>query len=117
MRKLGTLLACVATGTVFLLFFGFGIGASVVAPEHAIVIIDEDRKLYFAPPCVSEEMRHLPRITIGQARKLSFNPDTVCRDTGGFMQETRSLSGQLLQKLGVLSPLRSRWNADGSWNW
>lgn len=117
MSKLGILLAYVAAGVGFLFFLGFGIGASVVAPEHALVIIDADRKSYFAPPCISEQMRHFPRITIGQARKLGLNPDAACRDAGGFVQEARSLSGQLLQKVGALSPLRSRWNADGSWNW
>lgn len=117
MSKLGTLLASVTAGMGFLFYLGFGIGASVAVPEHAIVIIDTNKKLYFAPPCVPERMRYFPLITIGQARKLGFNPDAACRDAGGFVQEARSLSGQLLQKLGVLSLLRSRWNADGSWNW
>lgn len=117
MSKLGTVLAYVGAGLVSLLYLGFGIGASLGAPDHAIVTIDADRQLYFAPSCVSEKIRHLPRITIGQARKLSLNPDAACRDAGGFVQEARSLSGQFLEKLGVLSPLRSRWNADGSWNW
>lgn len=98
-------------------FLGLGIGASVAAPDHAIVIIDRGGKYYFAPPCVSERMQQSPRITIGQARKLGLHPDSSCRDAGGFLQEARSLSGQLLEKIGILPPLRSRWNEDGSWNW
>lgn len=117
MSKIGTLLASITAAIAFLFYLGFGISASVATPEHAIVIIDINKKLYFAPPCMPERMRNSPHITIGQARKLGFNPDAACRDAGGFVQEVRSLSGQSLQKLGFLSPLRSRWNADGSWNW
>lgn len=117
MHRLGTLFAYVATGFGFLFFLGFGVSASVVAPEHAIVIIDAGRKSYFSPPCISEQMRQFPRITIAQARKLGFKPDTACRDAGGFVREARSLSGQVLEKMRVLSPLHPRWNADGSWNW
>ena len=100
-----------------LIFLGFGIGASVIAPEHVLVVIDADKKAYFAPPCVPEQMPRMPQITIGQARKLGLNPDSACRDAGGFVQEARSLSGQMLERIGILSALRPRWNSDGSWNW
>lgn len=117
MQTLRTLIAYVAVGAGFLLFLGFGINSSVVAPDHAIVIVDAVTKSYFAPSCVSVETQLAPRITIGEARRLGLNPDSTCRDAGAFVQESRSLSGQLLETMQVLCPLRSRWNADGSWNW
>jgi hypothetical protein len=102
-------------GPIFLLFLGFGIGSSVGAPEYALVAVDPDQKLYFAPSCLP--LHTLSQITLGAARKLGFEPDAECRDEGGFVQEVRSLSGQFLEKLGILHPLNSRWNSDGSWNW
>lgn len=117
MQRLGTLIAYVAIGAGFLFFLGFGISSSVTVPDHAIVFIDPVNKSYFAPPCASEQMQLAPRMTIGQVRKLGFNPDAACRDAGAFVQEARSLSGQLLEAMKVLSPLRPRWDADGAWNW
>ena len=39
------------------------------------------------------------------------------RTKAGFSQDGRSLSGKLMERLGMLPPLPSRWNPDGTWNW
>jgi hypothetical protein len=117
MKKLVALLLWLAGGVCALVLLGFGIGSSIGMPDHAVVIVDADRKLYLAPPCVSEGMRYFPRLTIAQARKLGFQPEPSCRDQEGFVQEARSLSGIWFERLGLLNPLPSRWNADGTWNW
>lgn len=109
--------------TSLLLFFffsiGFGVDVSKSPPKHAIVFVDSTEKTYFAPPCVKGlgERTTLIKSTIGKVYKLKLNPDPECLDTGAFLQDARSLSGQLLVKIGVLEPLKSRWNIDGSWNW
>ena len=33
------------------------------------------------------------------------------------LQDGRSLTGHYLEKIGILTPLRSRWDKDGTWNW
>jgi hypothetical protein len=49
--------------------------------------------------------------------ELKLRPDPNCRDGGGFMMEGRSLTGSILEQVGILPKQYSRWNADGSWNW
>ena len=58
----------------------------------------------------------MTKITIGEARKAGLKPDPTCRDAGGFTQDVRTPSGMLLEKIGILDPLKPRWNKDGSWN-
>jgi hypothetical protein len=114
----------------FLVWLGFGIGSSRTVPEHALVFARPAQNVYVAPHCIStQEIRDLAKdplmgeriisltMTIGEAHKLKLLPDPKCRDEGGFVQEGRSLSGMLLERIGLLSPLESRWNPDGSWNW
>ncbi len=50
-------------------------------------------------------------------RKLNYEPDKKCRDAKGFSQDSRSLTANLLVRLGLLPPVPSRWNPDGTWNW
>ena len=44
-------------------------------------------------------------------------PDKKCQDAKGFNQDSRSLTGNLMARLGMLPPWPSRWNPDGTWNW
>lgn len=114
LRAAGSILVVCA----FLVFLGFGVGSAVVAPSHALVFADASQNVYIAPPCVSREKWLLyPRMTIEQVHKLKLDPEPKCRDKGAFTQEARSLSGQLFETIGLLPPLKSRWNSDGTWNW
>jgi hypothetical protein len=102
----------------FFVFLGFGIGSTIVTPDHALAFVPSTRNVYIAPPCLSQEKQKLiPQLTIRQARILKLNPEPNCRDEGGFIQEGRSLSGTLLEQLGLLGQMQSRWNPDGTWNW
>jgi hypothetical protein len=114
-----------------LLWIGFCIGSTYVTPKHALVLCDEREKYYLAPSCVdawsergerTEAERillpySLQTMTVGEARKAGYKPERTCRDQGGFTQEGRSLTGDLLERIGILPKLKSRWNADGTWNW
>lgn len=118
MKEALRLVAAAVVVCAFFLFAGFGIGGSLVAPNHAIVFVDANQNVYIAPSCVPKEKWPLyPHLTIEQADKLKLSPEAACRDAGGFIQEGRSLTGHLFQKIGLLDPPDSRWNADGTWNW
>jgi hypothetical protein len=108
-----------------LFWLGFGIRSMKGAPPHAMLYVDDARRTYASPPCVTSGSIEADmtgrRVTHAQARTLGYRPDDECRnydaEGGGFLQEDRSLSGHALQWLGVLGPLPSRWNPDGTWNW
>ena len=105
---------------LFALFFylGFGIKSGKVAPGHAYVFVDIKNGTYIAPPCVKETMfASYQRTTIKAAREKKLRADNDCKNAGGFVQEGRSLSAKLIERLGFIEPIKSRWNADGSWNW
>ena len=99
-----------------LILLGFGVGSYSSTPGHAVVLVSDVTKEYHAPPCVSDA-RIFKMATIAEARALGYKPNPQCRDADGFVQESRSLSGSMLEWVGVLEPLPSRWNEDGSWNW
>ena len=67
--------------------------------------------------CANKEKKDYRQSRAAEARKLNYAPDKKCQDAGGFSQEQRSISGNYLVRLGLLPPLPSRWNADGTWNW
>lgn len=99
-----------------LLMIGFGIGSSKGMPDYAQVYVNDAAKTYLAPPCIKTTVS-FRLVTAGEARTLGYRPDGKCRDAGAFMQDDRSLTGTFLQTVGVLKPIPSRWNEDGSWNY
>ena len=105
-------------GILFIL--GFGVGSFKFAPDNAcVLVVDETRKFY---PCVDEYFKFMDiykyeykKTTYKEAKKSGYIIDRDVKEQGYFMQEGRSLSGKLLQKIGILSPIKSKWNPDGSW--
>jgi hypothetical protein len=95
---------------------GLGIGTSKTMPYHAQVYVNDAAKTYLAPPCI-KTTADFRVINVGEARTLGYRPDVECRDDGGFMQDDRSLTGKFLETIGILKPIPSRWNEDGSWNY
>jgi hypothetical protein len=97
---------------------GLSIGSTVPMPDYAVVFLDDSSKAYIALPCI-EEWRTRPsrtvslarRGTAGEARALKYQPDDRCRESSGFVGEGRSLTGMMLEKLGLLSPVRHWWDA------
>lgn len=105
------------------LWLGFGIVSSRHVPDSALVYVSPNH-VFYAPPCISlsashsvEAMSSLVLTTIQSARAIGATPDRDCVNTGAFYQDGRSLSGLLLEYVGLFPPLKSRWNEDGSWNW
>ncbi len=135
MEKLNRYAKSVLIGAGMLLFLGLGIDSSGSAPPEAFVAADLSSNTYFGPNCVSVvppgwmadggslgtidqlESSGFTMTTIEQVREAGFGPDPDCREQGEFISEGRSLTGMLLESVGVLSPLPPRWNSDGTWNY
>ena len=112
-RRVGLALICT------FVILAFGISGSKSPPKNTLVFVDNDKDTYIAPPCVTaqKDWTHYSRMTIDQADKLGFKPDPACTKYGVFEQDDRSLGGRVLEKIGLLKRIPSRWNPNGSWNW
>jgi hypothetical protein len=86
-------------------------------PDHAIVLLDDQNHTYLSPLCADREKKEYRLSKAAEARKLKYEPDKKCQDEAGFSQDDRSLTGRVCEKMGMLPPLPSRWNKDGTWNW
>lgn len=115
MRRLLWVVAPICAVTL-LFVIGVSVDQTLVAPPNALVQVDASSRTFFAPPC-RQISGALGLTTLANAKKLGFLPDTVCAESGGFVQRGQSLSEQVLEKFGLIAPKRSRWNANGSWNW
>jgi hypothetical protein len=102
---------------IFTLLAGFFIVPTRTMPDHAIVLLDDQERTYLSPSCAKNDRVQFRPARAVEARKLNYQPDKKCQDSGGFNQDRRSITGNFLVRLGLLPPLPSRWNADGTWNW
>ncbi len=102
---------------MFTLLAGFFIFPTRDMPDNAIVLLDDQNHTYISPKCANQEKKDYRVARAAEARKLKYEPDKKCLDQGGFRQDDRSITGNLLVRLGVLRPRPSRWNPDGTWNW
>jgi hypothetical protein len=100
-----------------LLLAGLGIGSNASMPGYAAVYLDDEAKNYVALPCIGEWERRsgekfaaVRLAKVSEARQLGYEPDAVCRESGAFAPHDRSLTGHLLVKLGVLSPIQHWWD-------
>ncbi|MFZ5616123.1 MAG: hypothetical protein ACOZAA_02200 [Pseudomonadota bacterium] len=50
---------------------------------------------------------------LGSLKPLGYDADYACKNTGAFIWEENSL----MVSLGIRDNPRSRWSADGKWNW
>lgn len=143
LAKAGVAIRGICIGVVALAFLGFGVSSDRSMPRNARVYIDPERNVYLAPPCLEltdaqrtrfadlarsarsyrDSMSALVRVTglfpavAAEVHDLQLRPEPRCRESGAFFEEGRSLTGAVLERLGMLGPKPSRWNADGSWNW
>jgi hypothetical protein len=113
---------------VILIIIGFQIKPITGSPDNALLFFNDETKEYYAPPCLMEigyndiesiynfgRLNNI-RVAIHKDVVSPYKPNVECRDNSGFFQEERSLSGMLLEKIGLFSKTKSRWNPDGSWN-
>lgn len=107
--------ASIVTGGILLL--GFGIETNDTMPGYAVIFVDDASKTYIAPQCVNEwqnkptkTLNIIRRTTADEARKLNYEPDYDCRETGAFAPDGRTLIGLILVKIGILSPISHWWD-------
>lgn len=105
-----------------LLFIGFGIGReTVISSSNAIVVANEKDNTYLSLPCVPDVhgngLKDRWMMRLEEARIIGLKPDPNCVNEGGFIQQERSLSGQVLELIGILPPIPPRLNPDGTWNY
>lgn len=106
----------VVAGITFLLDFGRSTFKGT--PGKVYVFIDRAQGEYMSPACVpTQQWATTDRLLMRQASQLHLRPNDKCRDVSVLIQEGRSITGIFLEFIGVLPSLKSRWNADGSWNW
>ena len=99
---------------------GFFFENTAPIPDAAWVYVDIRQGAYYAPTYLRDSGRDnagLLLTTVGEAKKMKYSPDPRAKNMGYFQQPGRSMSGRILQSLGLLPPLQSRWNRDGTWNW
>jgi hypothetical protein len=101
----------------FTLLAGFFFIPTRTMPDNAIVLLDDQNHTYLSPVCAKQEKQKYRTATAAEAQKLNYAPDKKCQDLKGFIQDNRSITGNFLARLGMLPPLPSRWNPDGTWNW
>ena len=102
---------------IFTLLAGFFIVPTRTMPDHAIVLLDDQNHTYLSPVCAKKEKKEYRQSRAAEARKLKYEPDKECLSKAGFSQDDRSLTGRVCERMGMLPPLPSRWNKDGTWNW
>jgi hypothetical protein len=106
---------------VIMLLFTFLAGFFIVPtrnmPDNAVVLLDDQNHTYLSPVCAGQEQEAYRVARAAEARQLNYEPDKKCRDEVGFSQDSRSITGNFLVHLGLVPPLPSRWNPDGTWNW
>ena len=106
---------------ILFLLIGFFISIFVTVeeemPENAVVVITLEDRLYhsihFDYICVASKTAKTS--TLGEARKMGFQPDPHCENLGYFRGNQRFLFHHLLSKIGI--QVSSRWDKYGNWLW
>ena len=99
------------------IYFGFGVETSVSMPGYAVVFVDDGSGTIVAPQCAvawqhkpTKTLDVLRRTTAREAEKLRYKLDYDCIQTGAFAPSGPSLSGLILEKVGVLPPRKYWWD-------
>lgn len=129
MKKLKRIVSYILIIPIVLIAIGFILKTIAVCPSHALLIVNEQTKEYFGPPCLMKngfdnvgaiyKFAYSNNLTVCRSKditskKIKPNPD--CRDQDGLIDNGGSLSRLLFERLGLMSPYKTRWNPDGSWN-
>jgi hypothetical protein len=94
---------------------------TVISSSNAIVVATEKDNTYLSLPCVpdvhSNGLKDRWIMRLEEARIIGLKPDPDCINSGGFIQEERSLSGHILELVGILSPIPRRLSPNGTWDY
>ena len=121
---------------VFCLFLvGAAVDTHESIPDNAIVWGDDTHKKYYGEHTWKEIQtginqednlldkwegeylkKNIRKMTLKEAKSLGYEADIRSVTSGDFTGETYSLTYAFLQRIGV-TPKKSRWNSDGTWNY
>jgi hypothetical protein len=121
MHELLRRIAAVITGALGIvgigLSLGFGISSSDTMPGYAPLYLDDESRTFLALPCIDEWQHrdgdHIAVLRLSNYKEASdkaYTGDAICRETGAFVPDGRSLSGMLLERIGLLHPLEHWWD-------
>ncbi len=110
-------------GFIFIFsLLGRSINITATVPDYAIVYVDEQNQVYYAPPYIlgnkyppALDPEILTAYTVADSNTSNFQPDQECIELGYF-KEQDTLTHLIMVKFGLAEPKQSRWNPDGSWN-
>jgi len=106
---------------LFVLFIGGFITGSVGSvPKNATVYVDEKTNEFYSPLSLSQDKvteLKLKSSSLKNAELYGYKMNEDDKQNGYFQQEGRSLSGKLLEKVGVLPTLRDRVDSNGDWRY
>jgi len=100
-------------------YFLTGITTMETMPSNALLLVDDETREYFSPPCIEDVPReHVERMRAVEAVEVRFDykPNVDCRDSAGFTGTETSLLRKIAERFGLPKKL-SRWTADGDWRW
>lgn len=132
MAKMKTVFTYIAAGIIFIVGVCFGISSIIPVPTHAFAYMNALTKEIYAPTCLDQqtkttlqrpckhctmEREYFVLGPIGIMRSMGGKFNDECNNSGAFSQDGRTLLGIILEYIGILPPLKSRWNPDGTWNW
>lgn len=120
MKRVKSIASGIGSAVLLCAMLGFGVTFQLSPPDNAEVWLGTNGEFVTPPfrndnPSIAAEFSQ--RYEYKLARDLKYRVEGSCRDQGCWTQEGRSLTGRALERIGLLPKLRSRWNADGSWNW
>ena len=113
---------------IFMGIFGSIYNVTLPAPDNAVVYVDQEKQIYYAPPYIDNvikplkthspiDVTKLKASTLNEVRLLNYTPDPMSQEKGYFIQHYRNFTSYSLEKLGLTKPLDSRWTKEGAWNW
>lgn len=107
---------------VLVLLFAAGFATGSVGPisDNAIVYIDEKTDTYYSPLSLDQSRvteLDLKHATLKTAQTFGYKANEEDKQNGYFQQEGRSLSGKLLERIGILPKLADRIGPDGNWRY
>jgi len=103
---------------VALLGLGLTIGSMGTIPDNAIVYVDTNTNVFYSPLSLTQEKvtaLDLKENTLRNAKTLGYIMDEGDKQNGYFYQNGRSLTGIILEKLGILPKLKGRVDSNGNW--
>lgn len=118
MKKIVKYSLTVIIAVVVLLGIGLTIGSTGIIPDNAIVYADTNKNVFYSPLSLTQDKvtaLGLKKSTIKNAEELGYKMDEGDKQNRYFQQDGRSLTGSILERVGILPKLKDRVDSNGNW--